>query len=88
MAVTLNSFNITETDWVDVSVLTGIVEGSGLLIQNQSSSQFYIAISSIKPVESFRGIIVPANLSAMTRINAGETKVWIKGSGRINIQEA
>lgn len=87
MAETLSSFTITQQGWIDVSALTGIIDGTALVIQNQSSSQFFLAISQEEPSDTFRGLIIPSDISVMSRVDAGEPRVWIKGSGRINIQE-
>ena len=87
MADTRGSFSITEDGWISVQTLTGIATGTELFIQNQSNSQFYLAISPSQPTEDFRGLIVPADTRVISKVTSGESAVWIKGKGRINIQE-
>lgn len=86
MPETLSSFIVSQSGWIAVDDLTGIPTGTPLVIQNQSGMHFYIALSEFIPNADFRGVIIPANLSIVTRVTAGEPRVWIKGTGRINVQ--
>lgn len=88
MANTLESVDLTGEDWVDLNTLSTVPAGTAIDIQNQSSSPIMVAISPTKPALTFRGFVIPADLSAVASIASGESTVWAFGVGPVNVQVA
>lgn len=87
MTDTIPSIRLTGEDWEDVSALSGIAAGTALYIQSQSSTIIQIAISATKPDKTFKGMYIPNSPSFPVTITAGENKVWLYGTGPVNVQE-
>jgi hypothetical protein len=88
MADTLASQRLTGLVYEDVTTLFGIPAGTAITIQNQTTSEVYLAISATQPSPDFKGVLIPSRLEALANIPTGENQVWLKGVGPVNVQEA
>lgn len=77
--------------WTDIYTSTGLAVASDLILLNKSSSTMYVYVSAtMPPVNSFDGWLLsttfPGNWTTITSVPVG-SKVWIKGTGKILVQE-
>jgi len=86
MSNTINAINLTGTDWQNANTLSGIAVGTAVVLQNQSSSHVMCAVSGTKPALGFVGQILPADLSVMANVAAGESTIWLLGRGPVSMQ--
>lgn len=88
MADTIPDVQLSKTAYVDVYAATGIVVGTGLVIQNKSSQDVRIQLSASQPASSSTdGDILRPYLEAT--VDSGETGCWVLGlaEGTISVQE-
>lgn len=86
MANTIDAIVLSGLDWENLNILSGIAVGSAITIQNQTNQNVFIAISSVKPVSSFKGFAIPPKLESLANVPSGENIVWVFGNGPISVQ--
>lgn len=86
MADTLPDVTIT-TGWNDLYQLSGIVQGTPLILKNKSSLPILIVISAAIPNPNFSGgwDIAGSDWVTVTGIPTG-SRVWAKGNGKLMVQ--
>ncbi len=92
MANTLPDVMLTGV-WVDVYAATGLTVGNKIQIQNKSSSPMLLQIQASKPTEAsldgwmlYSGMLGASYEVGVSDIPAGSS-VYVKGTGRINVQD-
>lgn len=89
MSATIPDINMDNT-WIDVYAVTGIVEGTPLILKNKSSSYPILQIKTTSPLpSSTSGWDLGVENNAwvtVTNIPDGH-KVWVKGQGPLHVQE-
>lgn len=93
MANTLSDVTLVSGTWVDAYVATGISAGTDLIVKNKSTAVAYIQVRSTVPVNnSTDGWTLNSTGSpggdwtTVTKVPVG-SRVWIRGSGKVFIQE-
>ena len=86
MADTIDVIRLAGTSWENANTLSGIPAGTAITIQNQTASTVFLAVSSVMPSSTFRGYVIPPDTSVSTPVSAGESAVWLYGTGKVSIQ--
>jgi hypothetical protein len=93
MADTINDFNVTDDEWVDVYTTTGITVGSSITICNKGGYNLLIQEVPTKPDTSAEdGILISTYDTGANNatVLSGSSKVWLKAtksSCDVNVQE-
>jgi len=86
MADTIPDIRITRTAYTDVYAVTGITRGTGLLIQNKTSTGLYVQVKNTQPLpNSVDGFLLMSNETCVVDGHS-LTKVWIIGAGAVCVQ--
>ena len=84
MAASIPDVILTPSAWTDLNAASGIAVGGAMVFQNKTNGQVSLWLGASSPANLQDGFIVvgiePINISA------GEPKVWVLGSGRVNVQ--
>lgn len=86
MPTTMQDLSLTG-GWVDIYTAASITPATALFVQNKSSTPVVLVITAEQPASDFQGGWVVEPLSSVD-IDAGDSAVWIKGNGPVNIQVA
>lgn len=86
MADTIADVLIPTGSYVDIYTATGIIVGTSIVIQNKSLQPIWVQEGAAQPSgTSFDGVVVERFKSVI--VTAGATGVWVKGEGKISVQE-
>lgn len=87
MADTLNVQALIPDQYYSVNSAYGIAIGTAISIQNQTSTPMKVSIASTQPVVDTDAYLLfgPYPMPPIS-IDAGESEVWVYGSGNINVQ--
>ncbi len=89
MSDTISDIEISNTEFVDVNTLSGLVAGTAIVISNKSDSVILLQISASQPVAaSLDGerLEEPPHRNAIRVVTTGENTVWAKSIGRDNVK--
>lgn len=86
MADTLPDITLA-TGWNDLYKLSGIVQGTPLILKNKASGSVIVVIAPNTPAANFAGgwDILANDWVAVSSIPEG-SKVWAKGNGKLMVQ--
>lgn len=86
MANTITDVMLGNTVYQDVYAETGIAVGTAIFIQNKGSVATKVQIKSSQPAASSSdGVLIQPY--EFFQVDAGESGVWAKGSGRLCVQK-
>lgn len=95
MADTIPDIQMSNTEYLDINTLSGILSGSSLLLSNKSESTILLQVSISKPANSSMDgerLEAPPNRNSIREVTAGENTVWGKSVGEndapISVQES
>lgn len=86
MADTLPDVTLT-TGWNDLYALSGIVQGTPLILKNKASGFIIIVVSPTQPAPNFPGgwDLPASDWVAVSSVPEG-SKVWARGAGKLMVQ--
>lgn len=81
MPNTIPDVLVSNTQFVDINTLSGIVAGTAIVISNKSTSRMLIQIASSQPAANSTDgetLSVLPSSTAVKRITIGESTIWAK----------
>lgn len=87
MANTVNKQSLVPDQYYSLNTLFGIPVGTAISIQNQTSKAMKISVAASQPAIAARNNLLfgPFPMPPIG-IDAGESEVWVWGTGNINVQ--
>jgi len=85
-AITLPDLLLSNSGYIDVYAATGIPVGTNLLVQNKSSTIFYLQLkeSQPSPTNIDGSILEPYEFLLIK--STSPIRFWVRGNGRLSVQ--
>lgn len=85
-AITLPDIVLNNNSYIDIYSMTGIAVGTTLLVQNKSSTGFYLQLKESQPSPTnIDGSVLQPYEFLLIKTTA-PVKLWVRGSGRLSVQ--